>query len=509
MPIRTGLDLHADQCRTVDVHVRTGRPASDVRVRTFEILPVGGESPTLASELGRIRLERRLPREAWVTIWGLRSVHQFLRLPRAKDADLEALAVRESSTDLAVLEADGSPLSVALTVGADVEVGTHRRREVSLVAVSEAEIRRRIQPVSDAGFDVIGVSTPAMALTCVARQHAAVAPGATTAYVALEAQATCVAIVRDGVLLLAREIEWGFGELHEPVAVRLAAELRRSILFFRQTFRTAVDAVVLCGGMTGLRALTAPVASALGIPVQTLDSLSGIDAEAVPEPPDSFRASVAALWLAMAPAAESAPHGNLLPVAIRSTRERRADLIRIAGAVAAGVLVVAVWYGLTRGTSPDRAFEVAAVERRIALLEPEAERVSVLRRTSATSASRQAAVSAFDMQGPRLARMLEALSHATPRDIVLEEIDAQAEGAHWRTVLSGMVIAPDPNAGQRTATGFLQRLSQSPFVGVAQSPSVRVIFGRSGGSAVEAARPMSIPEGMSGVEFSARFTVQK
>ena len=511
MPTRTGFDLQPDQCRIVDVHVRSLRPStsSDVAVRSFAQLPVGGESPSLSADLGRIRQDQRLARQAWATVWGLRSVHQFLRLPPARDSDLEALAIRESRRDLAPLESDGAQPVVALMVGADVQVGTHRRREVSLVAVSEAEVRRAIQPLSDAGFDVVGVSTPAMALASVARQHGGIAAGATVALVALEAHATCVAIVRDGVLLFAREIQWGFGEAQEPVDVRLAAELRRSMLFFRQTFRTAVAGVVLCGGMANMRSLTAPVGSALGVPVQTLDSLSGIDAEAIPQPADAFRASVASLRLAIATAAESAPCANLLPLAIRSTRERRAELIRVAGAVAAGLLVVAAWYGLTRGTGPTRVSEVAAVEPRIALLEPEAERISALRRTWAMGASRQAALSAFESQGPRLARLLEVLSRATPREVVLNEIDAQAEGAHWRTVLSGMAITADPAAGQGAVTGLFQRLSQSPFVGpTAQPPSFRVVSGR-GGAGVEEAPARSIPEGMSGVEFSALFRVPK
>jgi len=512
MPTRTGIDLHADQCRIVDVHVRGVRaaPSLDVRVRTFETLETGGDSPALIAELGRVRQEQRLTREAWVIVWGLQSVHQFLRLPPARDADLEALAVREARGDLAPLQAEGGRLSFALMIGADVHVGTHRRREVSLVAVSEADVNRRIQPLMDAGFEVRGVSTPALALVSVARQQRGFAPGTTTAYVALEARATCVALVRDGVLLFTREIPGGYGDSPEPVHVRLAAELRRSMLFFRQTFRTPVDGVVLCGGLANLRSLTSPVASALGIPVQTLDSLSGIEAAAIPEPADTFRAEVASLWPAIAAAAEPGPCANLLPASIRAARERRKELVGVAAAVAAGLLVVAGWYGLTRGATPTRASQVAALEQQIALLEPEAERISARRRASAMAGSRQAALGAFDTQGPRLARLLEVLSRSTPPEIVLNEIDAQAEAAHWRTTLSGMAITADPAAGQGAVTGLLQRLSQSPFVGPsAQPPLLRVVSGRGGLDGEEAVPARSIPDGASGVEFRARFRLQK
>jgi hypothetical protein len=126
------------------------------------------------------------------------------------------------------------------------------------------------------------------------------------------------------------------------------------------------------------------------------------------------------------------------------------------------------------------------------------------------SQSRQAAVNAFDTQGPRLARLLEVLSRATPQDVVLNEIDAQAEGAHWRTVLSGVAITADPAASQGAVTSLLQRLSLSPFVGpTAQSPSFRVVSGRGSGSTEEALPNRSVPDGMSGVQFSARFKVQK
>ena len=520
MPNRTGFDLHPDQCRVVDVHVRTTRSgvSGDVRVKAFALLSEGRMSSSLSAELRRLRQEQRLAREAWVTIWGLRSIHQFLRLPPAANSDLEALSLREARRDLSTLESEAGRASVALMIGADVHVGTHRRREVSLTAVPEAEITRHIQPLIDAGFNVRGVSTPAMALAAVARHHGRTMPGTTGAYVALESNAMCVAIVRDGVLLFSREIPWGFsgdstlapGDADGPLDERLAAELRRSMMFFRQSFRTAVDRIILCGGMPNLRALTSSVGSALTLPVETLDSLSGIDAEAVPEPADAFRSVVAALWPAIAVAAATGERANLLPVAIRVMREKRSEMIRIAAAFVAGVLTVAVWYFITGSTRAARASEVARLERQVAMLEPEAQRISAARSGAQTVASQQAALTAFETQGPRLARMLEALSRSTPDEIVLREIDAQSEGAHWRTVVNGLALTADPADGQNAITALLQRLSASPYVGsTAQAPSFRVIAGSRDDETEDNATTSSIPDGMSGVEFSARFNVRK
>jgi hypothetical protein len=519
MATRTGLDLLPDQCRIVDVFVRHGRdaPSSDIRVRSFELLPAGSDSVELPAALAQLRRQRRLSTPAWVTLWGLRSVHQYLKLPPAREADLEALALREARRDLAPLEAEGGPLCAAVTAGPEVQVGTHRRREVSLVAVAESEVRRRVQAITDAGFAVQGVFTPAMALASLARQARGAMPGATAAYVALESRATCVAIVRDGVLLFSREIPWGFGDTTEAVETRLAAELRRSMLFFRQTFRTPVDGVVLCGGMANLRSLTAPVGAALSVPVETLDSLVGVDAASVPEPADLFRAAVGSLRLALAPAAEAAAsagaaavRSHLLPASIRAARERRAEIGRVAAACAAGVLIVAAWYALTRGPGADPSAEIAAIERRVALLEPEAERLAGIRSTSAAASLQQAALAAFDSQGPRLARLLETLSTTTPPEVVLSEIDARAEGAHWRTIVRGLAISTDPAVGQSAVAGVIRRLAGSEFAGpVAQPPTFRVMSGRDPVDSEAATTAVAIPDGMSGVEFSVQLRVRK
>jgi Tfp pilus assembly PilM family ATPase len=521
MPNRTGFDLHPEQCRVVDVHVpasRSARPA-DVRVNSFALLAEGRMSPTLSEDLRRLRQEQRLAREAWVTIWGLRSIHQFLRLPPAANTHLEALSLREARRELSALEGEAGRVSVALMIGADVQVGSHRRREVSLTAVPESEITRQLQPLTDAGFDVRGVCTPAMALAAVARRHGRSTPGTTAAYVALESNATCVTIIRDGVLLFSREIPWGFSgaltpdDSNEPVDERLAAEVRRSMLFFRQSFRTAVDRVVLCGGVTNVRALTSSLGSALSLPVETLDSLSGIDAEAVPEPADAFRSVVAALWPAIAVAAETGERANLLPAAIRMRREKRAELTRIAAGFLAGVATVAAWYFITGSTRQARASEVARIEERVATLQPQADRIAAQRRNAETAALQDAALIAFEAQGPRLARLLEALSQSIPPEVVLSEIDAQAEGAHWRTVVTGTAITDDAAGGQNAVKGLLQRLAESPYVGpTAQTSSFRIISGDDGApsrATEESAAPRSIPQGMSGVEFSARFNVRK
>jgi Tfp pilus assembly PilM family ATPase len=510
MSARTSFELHGDGCRIVNVDVRPAGAPGDVRVRAFVTnLPRDEHrrrSSDLAAAFNQLRKDHKLATDACVTIWGLPSSYQFLRLPPAKDSDLDALARREARHEIAPLETDGAGACVAIMVGPDVQVGTHRRREVSLVAVSEADVHRQIQPIADAGFVVRRVVTPAIALTAVARSCTDLVPGSTMAYVALGAQATCVAFVRDGLLLFAREIAWGYTEVeHEPAETRLASELRRSILFFRQTSRSVVDGVVLCGDAPNLRALTAPIGASLGVPVQTLDSLNGIDAERVPEPADTFRTDVASLRMAIAVGAEAISHANLLPAAIQEVRDARTTMMRSVAALAAGVLVVIGWYAMVNSAQSGLS-EMRDLERRIAVLEPQSANLAGLRRASTMAALRGAALSAFDSQGPRLARILDLLSESTSDEVALTAIDVQADGGFWRTNIQGLAVTHDLADGQNAVNRLLQRLSESPIVGpVVQPPSFRLLSGAP--SAAVERRP--IPDGMTGVEFAMQFRVPR
>jgi Tfp pilus assembly protein PilN len=315
------------------------------------------------------------------------------------------------------------------------------------------------------------------------------------------------------VLLFAREMPWGHDEAApdavEGLAGRVASELRRSVLFFKQTFRASVDAVVLCGDMPNLRALTAPLGEALGLPVQTLDSVVGIDAANLPEPADGFRTDVAGLRLAIAVGAEAAPPANLLPAAIRVSRVARTQMVRLVGAFAASVALVAGGYFYVQRTASSHAAETLILEQQLATLEPEAVRLDALRQAYTVVTARRAALGAFDSQGPRLARFLEALSAATPDAIVLTSVAAVPVGMMWHATATGVAVTEDAASGQAAVNSLIERLTASPFVGEPmQPPSLRVVSGRGAGD-TGSARVGAIPEGLSGVEFVLEFQLAR
>jgi len=514
MSTRTSIELYAEGCRLAEVHVSSGRDraaaAAGARVRAFASLT--DDANTLSGSLATLRGNRKLGRGAWVTIWGLRSAQQFLRLPPARPADLEALAAREARKEIAPLETDGDGASLGIMLGGEIAMGTHRRREVSMVAVSTAEVLRRIQPIVDAGFVIEGVLTPALALTAVARAQRDTIPGSSGAYIALTARATCLAIVRDGLLLFASELPWGYEAESAPDAViaRLASELRRSVLFFKQTFRAPVDHVVLCGDMPNLRALTAPLGDALTLPVQTGDSLAGIDAAAIPEPAERFRADVAALRLAIATGAEPDPPINLLPSAIRAGRRSRARTLRLTASVAASVAVVVIASLYVGRISSRYDSDRARIEHERAALEPEARRRDELRHAYALAASQRSALDAFNSQGPRLTRLLEALSAATPDEIVLSSVQADADGRQWNITVNGIAVTGDAASGQAAVNTLLRRLAESPFAGApVQPPSLRMVSGAGAATGTSGDSSRVIADGMSGVEFELQLRLEK
>jgi hypothetical protein len=266
---------------------------------------------------------------------------------------------------------------------------------------------------------------------------------------------------------------------------------------------------VLCGDMPKLRALTSSLGEAMSVPVQTLDSLVGIDAADVPEPAELFRSSVAALRLAIAVGADPGPQANLLPVTIRTSRAARAEMMKIAAAAAASLAVLAGAFLFAERSAAGYERDQQDIQRQISQLEPEAQRLDDLRAAFTLATAQNAALGAFDSQGPRFARMLEAISRATPDSTVITSITAEALGMKWRVVVNGVAVTTDAATGQAAVNALIGTLTDSPYVGApVQPPSLRVVSGTASGSAVGGER-VEIPQGMSGVEFTLHFELDK
>lgn len=527
-----GIDLSATRCHLIEVRaaaVRVARRSSAVaaadvqetRVIAFETIPYGWSDPAaLVPALRQWLSARKRHRQAWVTVWGVSWAHQLMGLPPAKPSDLARLARQEALRDMALLQ-QTEVITGMMADSSRTDAQDPATREVAFIAVSASDIRARIRPLTDAGFVIDGVTIPPLALCSLARLRRDIVPGTPVALLSVGPYATAMAFVRDGLLLFAREMPWGYQGPgvrtldREQFAAKLAAELRRSFLFFKQTNRAEIAQVMLCGDAPELRSLTAPLIAELDLETETLDSLAGIAPDALPHPSDVFRDQVAKFRLAWAMAADAAPPVNLVPPEMVIRRQARRHAAALAGGVAAAVLLGLAGYTYVDRTVRSDELNVRELEQQVAALEPRARHVDEVRRDVALADVRRGALDAFDSQGPRLARALEALARSAPPDVTVKTLTLKASGASWMAHLSGVAVSLDPARAQAAVNNLLRALQGSSYLGVAVAPpSLRMSSGataptQSAAASLSPPGSTAIPTGMSGIEFNVTFEIRK
>lgn len=356
MAARIGIELSPTACRIVEIDAGLSwrKNAHETRVMSFTVLPPSG--PDTQAKLESLRGHR-----AAVVVWDGSSDHRQVMVTRGSYETMRAEA-------LGALEAAGvTTRGVWADIAPVTEPGDRGTRRPVVVALSSAAaLRSALEPLQNAGIRLRSVMTPAVALDSLARlRRAFTVPGSMEAYVALEETVTAVALVRDGALLAARVLEWGYldGNLEgrpprhfEDIAKRLADELSE---FFADLGGSpgslgGVRQVCLCGGLSELRTMTARLMEHLDVEVETLDSLFGIDANRLPDPGDEFRERSTEMRIAWAAAADWPPPINLLRA--RRRQASKTALRRLA--VAAGVVA-----GLSVGWAVSRVTDTKAVKR--------------------------------------------------------------------------------------------------------------------------------------------------
>ena len=182
----------------------------------------------------------------------------------------------------------------------------------------------------------------------------------------------------------------------------------------------------------------------------------------------------------------------------------------MAASVAASLVFVVAAFLLAQRSAAGYERQRQDAQQQIAQLEPEARRLDELRSAITLATAQRAALGAFDSQGPRFARLLEAASQATPADVVLTAITAQSDGMIWRVAVNGIAVTGDAASGQAAVNSLIKRLTDSPYVGApVQPPSLRVVSGNGGSGSSKGDDRAAIPEGMSGVEFVLQFELSK
>ena len=345
MATRLGIELSPAACRIVEVDGSWPwqRSRGDTRVRSFAVLPPSGPET-------RAKLESLRRQHAAVIVWGGRSEHRQVMVTAGSYESMRAEAMASLSS--AGLTTSGVWADIApATPAGDLAA----RRPVVVSMASAAELSEAIRPLREAGIRLRAVTTPAVALASLARMRQALSvPGAIESYVAFDEQVTCIALVRSGVLLAARDLPWGFidetyshGELRsrEDITGRLAEAITEFVAAIGGSPKD-IGQVCVCGGLPELRSMAASLMEQLDVEVEPLDSLFGIDAARLPHPADEFRERGAELRLAWAGAADWPPAINLL----RARRRQVSKMWLARAAVVAGAAagLSASWWVVAR-----------------------------------------------------------------------------------------------------------------------------------------------------------------
>ena len=303
-------------------------------MRSFAVLPRSGPET-------RTALESLRRQQASVVIWGGRSEHRQVMVTAGSYELMRAEAM--ASLAAAGLETSGVWADIAVASASD---GRAARRPVVVSMASATAFAEALQPLRDAGIRIRAVTTPAVALSSLARLRRGMpSPGAIEAYVALDEQVSCIALVRNGVLLAARELTWGYVDKNyahteprgrEEVTARLATAIGEFVAEIGGS-PGDIGQICMCGGLPELRTMSTLLMQALDVEVEPFDSLFGIDAARLPEPADEFRERGAELRLAWAVAADWPPPINLLRARRRQVSKRVLGRVAVVAGAAAGL----------------------------------------------------------------------------------------------------------------------------------------------------------------------------
>jgi len=337
--------LSPTACRIVEIErSRLARKDSfDTRLASFSI---GRRvDPEILTQLEDYR-----GRRATVVVWAPGADHRSVVVVNAAYGHMRTearSAIRAAGGSAHRMLADIAPVPIERPLEAsDID-----RRVVLVATAPTHQIAAMIEPVVQAGIRIDHVLTPAAALVSLARLRRSLArPDALEAYVALDESAGSLAIIRNGLLVAATPLEWGFVDEvggrrglrpRQDVVTRLADDIS-AFLYEGGLDSERIQHVCVASGVPDLRSIAMLMMERFDVEVEPLDSLYGIETDSLPRTETECRDVVPLLRLAWAAAADDRPPLDLMRP--RQWAVRQQNLSR--AAVTAGMVV-----GLTLGWS--------------------------------------------------------------------------------------------------------------------------------------------------------------
>ena len=362
-----------------------------------------------------------------------------------------------------------------------------------------------LSPLTDAGFEIASVLSPAQALARVVRaRQVGAPPGTAVAALSLNSHGVAIAIVAGAEVIHSRVFEWPLGtpfaekragergarsELLDRYLLvsQIAPQLQHDIELVRPVHGATVISVVACGNLPNLRSLAMLLIEEMDLEVETLDSAELLDPDGAPA---TLSDAVASLQLA---AAVASPGESRVPVHTESETASGANVHvevehpsprpsrfsrNLEGLAAVAALVLgAAWSSLQiAGSSPARPIFPGGMVPAVMAAVPERHEL----RTEATTGRESLQVPSAEPDTAPASAPEPAAARPTRRraadlpaasKVPLPSVDGVLiAGSHRLAIVGGLVVAVGDPVGPRV----IARIERDGVV--LREPSGREIF---------------------------------
>lgn len=449
--------------------IELGREVSVVEIKGDSELTVAARAPrggAVGAELG-VWLRR------WLDSLGVQAKsasavlvdgdiqHHLLTLPEMKDAERH-LAVGAEVRKLSSVPAQ--QIAYSQTPVGDIEESGVAKQRVLVSVIDKSTVRNAEAAFEAAGLELESLTTVPPALIEVARRSEDLAGGVALAW--LSSDRCYLAVLRDGVLELVRDFRLRDAADAEEAFEPLAAELRRSFLFFTQRVHGAsVDRLRLAGPLQGIERLLGPLGEALEVDADLLhtDAVAG-------DRHGADLASTAGLVAAVGAGSLRAGTRSNLRAPEDVSEERLGRWMSVGRLAAAIVLVVLIGWGLlawldgrVTGQRADRA------QARLAAVSAELEDARRFAEARAAHVARREVLEDRALESSLLGTFLQTVSRSIDEPVVLQQVlltnlTGPAGQTYWDAQLTGLVLGASRSESQSVFNRFYSRLGSSVVV---------------------------------------------
>jgi hypothetical protein len=347
--------------------------------------------------------------------------------------------------------------------GKSVEKGTRKLR-VQIVAILKRDALDLVEMCRKLRWNPQVISLASYGARQFCLQAGAVADGPYT-HVHFGREETLISIFEDGNLVFSREVTGGLageGDTTQRLK-RLLGEVKRSILFFNQTRRSAVSNLChLTGALRDHKDQLAALQDQYDLEIQWHSLRSDAMFSGLPEIGEVAEESALAVGASVL---ESTPEViNLIPYELVRRRARHlrrvAVLALLGGVIAAGM---ALYAGVQQVLSEHRGTLSRYQQQETLYRQRIAENLAALNRFRAFEQQIRF-VDGLARGYPAWELILGDLGLHTPPEVVLRDLRLFRERDDWKLVISGTVEGPSVVRVQAALDDFMGLLRASPYL---------------------------------------------